>query len=203
MVAAACTGPVVIRESRPRCRPYPDTSAEEEATVVLEVSHGALLLLDGRPYHLPRTASEQLECNPNVLALPPGWHTLHLSFQITGFSPMVAVSYGALACGFSAIAGHSYRLELSSFKCQVLDQTAGDEVVARATGCHPASAFLACPQDQRQRADRAYFELVRAFGSCGDEVALREFEKMRSQGRGAQTADEWELQDCNPFFDLR
>ena len=53
----------------------------------------ALMLLDGRPLVVPRGRRSEVGRNLAGHRLPPGHHTLHTSYQVSGFSPYVAVSY--------------------------------------------------------------------------------------------------------------
>jgi len=140
------------------------------------------MLLDGRPLVVPRGRRSEVGRNLAGHRLPPGHHTLHTSYQVSGFSPYVAVSYASQSC--AAVSGRRY---LAKRECAVTDKTTGD-VVSHVSARSPLDA---------------YFEVVRAYAACGDPLGIREFNGIRDSGRLSRPPQDWIVGECEAWAGLR
>jgi len=142
------------------------------------------MLLDGRPLVVPRDRRAEAGCNLAGHRLPPGHHTLHTSYQVSGYSPYVAISYASQSCTFAAASGRRY---LAKRECAVTDTTTG-EVVSHMSARSPLDA---------------YFEVVRAYAACGDSLGIRELNGIRGSGQLSRPPQDWVIGKCDAWADLR
>lgn len=164
-----------------------------EDAIVEATGLAGFMLLDGRPLVVPRAKWNEAGCNLAVLRVPPGAHTVHATFQVTGFSPYAAISYSALDCPFDAEPRRHYLIDCSrSFSgkdaCELSEAESGRQL----------------SRWQRSKTDLdAYFEIVRAYAECGDELGLSEMARLKASGRLRRSPEDWEIAECQALIDLR
>jgi hypothetical protein len=187
IMLAACAAP---RPPLVACAFYGPPSEDD---AVLE-SPQSIMMLDGRPLVVPMSRRRNADCNLAVLRLPAGDHTVHVSVQLTGFSPYAADTYTAQACSFVAQPGQHYRMESQKevlgddVECTIRDLTTGGIVSRSRSGGSNLSD---------------YFEMVRAYAGCDDPLARRELARLRGTGSLRRSFSEWAVRPCEAFLDFR